>query len=209
MLARGFKTYAESLALETRSELGLTAFERLDPQRLAGHLEVPVWPLSNSPRKGEFEAAHLGTLCDEDGSVALSAVTVFDGTRRLIVHNDSHSPGRKPATSVTSCPTRFCCTRLFRPWMSLAAGSGISRSKMRPHTFPEPSSFQARLLAEQGSLNWTRKLWRADMAQVSSWRAGVSTLRVGEQRDRRQELYSYSRSWPARVADHLPDPGQA
>lgn len=89
-LRRGFKTEANSLASEIRRELGLGALNRLDPHELAAHLEIPVVTLS--ALQGDAPAvAHL--LNVEPNS--FSAVTIFDGSRRLIVHNDSHSIGRQ------------------------------------------------------------------------------------------------------------------
>ncbi|MFJ4832337.1 ImmA/IrrE family metallo-endopeptidase [Streptomyces sp. NPDC088747] len=86
---RGFKTEANSLALEVRSELGLGALDRLDPFVLADHLAIPVIPLSS------MAGASLGAnhLLNEEPD-AFSAVTVFAGSKRTIVHNDGHSNGR-------------------------------------------------------------------------------------------------------------------
>lgn len=94
MLAKGFKSQAESLAEEVRAELGLRVFDRLDPLRLAAHLEIPVWPLSALTAQTDMRAEDVSVLVDRDAS-PLSAVTVFDGSRRVIVHNDSHTPGRQ------------------------------------------------------------------------------------------------------------------
>lgn len=86
----GFKTEAYNLATEVRSELGLGTLERLDPRELAVHLGIPIWTLS------EFVEAEplIGPLLTSE-SAAFSAVTVFCGTRRTIVHNDGHSDGRQ------------------------------------------------------------------------------------------------------------------
>ncbi|QFQ98084.1 ImmA/IrrE family metallo-endopeptidase [Streptomyces phaeolivaceus] len=86
---RGFKTEANSLALEVRSELRLGALDRLDPFVLADFLEIPVVPLSGMAPTSQG-AEHL---LDRDPD-AFSAVTVFAGSKRTIVHNDGHSNGR-------------------------------------------------------------------------------------------------------------------
>ena len=86
---RGFKTEANSLALEVRAELRLQALDRLDPLALARHLEIPVVSLSDYARISEA-AEYLLNVEPE----ALSAVTVFAGTERTIVHNDGHADGR-------------------------------------------------------------------------------------------------------------------
>jgi Zn-dependent peptidase ImmA (M78 family) len=87
---RGFKTEANSTALEVRGELGLGPLDRLDPRGLAEWLEIPIWTLSemctNHPN-----IRHLVTQEPE----AFSAVTVFRGRERRIVHNDGHAPVRQ------------------------------------------------------------------------------------------------------------------
>lgn len=89
-LRRGFKSEASDLAEEVRGELGLSRFDRLDPFALARHLAVPVIPLS------DLTATCSGAqyfLAVEPGT--LSAVTVFEGVRRIVVHNNTHSPARQ------------------------------------------------------------------------------------------------------------------
>lgn len=88
---RGFKTEANEIARETRRELRLRDADPLDPWKLAAHLEIPVVPLS-SFRTDAPRAARLFRSVDRD---AFSAVTVFAGTKRMIVYNDSHSRGRQ------------------------------------------------------------------------------------------------------------------
>ena len=89
-LRRGFKREAAELADEVRGELGLATFDRLDPKQLAQHLEIPILPLT------EFAVtrrdAHYFLSVEPR---AFSAVTVFDGHRRIIVHNDVHSEQRQ------------------------------------------------------------------------------------------------------------------
>jgi Zn-dependent peptidase ImmA (M78 family) len=87
---RGFKSEAESLAHEIRAELALGPLDPLDPRALAEHLEIPVIPLS------DIESTDPGVrplLENEQG--AFSAITVFRGNRRVIVHNDAHHPTRQ------------------------------------------------------------------------------------------------------------------
>ncbi len=87
----GFKTEANEIARQVRSELGLTSTSPLDPRRLANHLEVPVWGF-----------AAISEQCPEairyfsgPGASEFSAVTVFHGPTRVIVHNDTHVSGRQ------------------------------------------------------------------------------------------------------------------
>lgn len=86
---RGFKTEANQLSHATRSELGLGALDRLDPFTLTEHLAIPVVALSEllTPQGGARHLLHV----EPD---AFSAVTVFDGLKRTIVHNDAHTDGR-------------------------------------------------------------------------------------------------------------------
>lgn len=86
----GFKTEATGIAAEVRGELKLGTLDRLDPRVLAAHLDIPIWSLS------EFAAAEplIAPLLTSQIS-AFSAVTVFCGTRRTIVHNDGHTDGRQ------------------------------------------------------------------------------------------------------------------
>lgn len=88
---RGFKTEANTLADETRAELGLGVLDALDPRALAAHLLIPIWSLSDLCADHEA-IEHLLTQEPEQ----FSAITVFrDVTKRTIVHNDAHTLGRQ------------------------------------------------------------------------------------------------------------------
>jgi Zn-dependent peptidase ImmA (M78 family) len=87
---RGFKTEAHGIAEEIRAELGLHPLDALDPRRLAELLEVPIVGLSEMVR----DAPVIAYLLHTERSV-FSAVTVFRGPRRLIVHNDGHAMTRQ------------------------------------------------------------------------------------------------------------------
>jgi hypothetical protein len=90
MLRRGFKSKANAIALEVRGELGLKPYAPLNPFTLAEHLAIPVWPLALLE---EITAAIEHFKHNEPE--AFSAITVFDGWKRTIVHNDTHSPVRQ------------------------------------------------------------------------------------------------------------------
>ena len=81
----GFKTEANDIAREIRKELGLGPLAPLDPRVLAECLDIPVLGLS------EFVAVapSVAYLRDVEPE-AFSAVTVFSGRHRTIVHNDTH-----------------------------------------------------------------------------------------------------------------------
>lgn len=87
---RGFKTWAKQIAEDTRRELGLGPLDCLDPRKLADWLAIPVMDLSSLLES----APSVDHLLTKESS-AFSAVTVFDGPRRAIVHNDGHAPVRQ------------------------------------------------------------------------------------------------------------------
>lgn len=91
----GSRAEAEQIALDTRAELGLGPFARLDPARLLAHLEIPTITLTQLGKRSAdpavLNAIHHLQVVD---TAALSAATVFLGRRRIIIHNDSHPTER-------------------------------------------------------------------------------------------------------------------
>jgi Zn-dependent peptidase ImmA (M78 family) len=88
---RGFPAECERHALEVRADLGIEAEERLDPQALADHLAIPIHSM------GDLEAHcpdSVSQLRDRDRG-CFSALTLFSGTKRLIIYNPAHAPGRQ------------------------------------------------------------------------------------------------------------------
>lgn len=75
---------------EVRREIGISLYDPLDPYALAASLEIPIIGLS------EFleDAPAVGHLLHVEPDV-FSAVTVFAGSRRTIVHNDEHARVRQ------------------------------------------------------------------------------------------------------------------
>lgn len=90
VLRRGFKAEASALAREVRVELELDPLDRLVPSELAAHLDIPVVALSDL--FASLPSARHFLSVDRN---AFSALTVFDGHRRMILHNDSHSQARQ------------------------------------------------------------------------------------------------------------------
>lgn len=88
---RGFKTEANDIAREVRLELGLTPMDPLDPWMLSHHLEIPIRTLSSMQDYASFGVHHFSSV---DIS-AFSAVTIFNGRERHILHNDFHNLGRQ------------------------------------------------------------------------------------------------------------------
>lgn len=96
-LRRGFKTEANWYSREFRRELGLAPQSPLCAWRLAGHLDIPITPLS------EYLNAipdHVRYLSSPAGQADFSAITICYSQRRLIIHNDAHSQKRQAANIV-------------------------------------------------------------------------------------------------------------
>lgn len=85
------KKHVSELANDTRREFGLNDFAVLDPLALAASLDIPVIPLSALKGISGGGAEYLLVV----ETSALSAVTVFHGTRRRIVYNDANTPARQ------------------------------------------------------------------------------------------------------------------
>ena len=91
---RGFKAFANRIALEVRDELGLTPHAPLCPWQLAEHLGIPVTTLAELAKVDSTIAQQAEHLAARVNNV-FSAITIFDGTRRAIVHNHGHTPTRQ------------------------------------------------------------------------------------------------------------------
>jgi hypothetical protein len=90
---RGFKTEAERIALDVRAELGWSATDALDVLAVAERWGIPVVPMS--ALAGECAADGFDRTFRTSEQDSFSAVTIFAGAARLIVHNDSHHPHRQ------------------------------------------------------------------------------------------------------------------
>ena len=90
MVARGFKAQANRIVTDVRNEIGLSPFDPLDPHKLALHLDIPIIGLSELLN----EAPAIDHLLYTESAV-FSAITVFCGSRRTIVHNDAHVLSRQ------------------------------------------------------------------------------------------------------------------
>lgn len=93
-LRRGFKSEANSYSRDLRAELQVQPHEKLCPWRLATHLEIPVFKISELNIDIPEAVAYFRT---GPGRRLLSAATLFDGMKRFIVHNDAHDPKRQSA----------------------------------------------------------------------------------------------------------------
>ena len=90
-MRRGFKAEAKAIAREVRDEMSLAPTSCLDPWRLAEHLCIPVIPMSS------FIAAEPDAVrfYQNEGEAMFSGATVFRESRRTVVFNDAHAPGRQ------------------------------------------------------------------------------------------------------------------
>jgi hypothetical protein len=91
VLERGFKTWAEQLALSIRRELDLVPHAPLPPLCLAEHLGVRVWTPRDVPGLPQTVLDQL-LQHDPDG---WSAVTCSVDDAALIIYNPRHSPARQ------------------------------------------------------------------------------------------------------------------
>lgn len=89
---RGFKKETNELARDFRKELDLLAHDALCPWRLAEHLDIPLFKLSQFPSNGDL--AYLHTL---RGKKEFSAVVCFEGISAFIIYNDAHALTRQAA----------------------------------------------------------------------------------------------------------------
>jgi Zn-dependent peptidase ImmA (M78 family) len=93
-LRRGFKSEANWLARNVRDDLGIAAHLPICPWRLAELLGFPVIALSEF---AESEPDAVLYLRSQQGQRDFSAITLFKGTSRLIIHNDGHRLTRQTA----------------------------------------------------------------------------------------------------------------
>lgn len=92
VLRRGFKKETNEYAKEFREELNKKPHEALCPWELAELLSIPVHKLSLLD--ADVDAIDYLTSVNQD---VFSAVSVFRGHSRIIIHNDSHHPYRQAA----------------------------------------------------------------------------------------------------------------
>jgi Zn-dependent peptidase ImmA (M78 family) len=91
---RGFKSEANWLARNVREDLGIAAHLPVCPWQLASHLGFPVRALSDFEKSEPVAVTYLRSL---KGQQDFSAITIFDGTLRMIIHNDAHQKKRQAA----------------------------------------------------------------------------------------------------------------
>jgi Zn-dependent peptidase ImmA (M78 family) len=91
LLQRGFKTWAENVAVNIRRDLELSPHAPLSAHELAKHLDVLLWTPHDVPNiPGDVVVQLLDH--DPDG---WSAVTCLANDRALVIYNPNHSPARQ------------------------------------------------------------------------------------------------------------------
>lgn len=148
-LRRGFKTDAERISLELRGELGLTAHDRLDCLFLAAHLEVPIMKLGDLVSCG---AATKSVTILAARSARFSALTVAEGSRKLIVYNQRHPPGRQ----ANSLAHELSHIILDHPQVP-ALGAGGCRYWNSQHEEEADWLAGALLVPREGAVRWLYK----------------------------------------------------
>lgn len=92
---RGFKTWAENIAVSVRSRLGLEATAPLCHKALAKNVGVEIWELSEIGELPKFSLDYLGSKEGDDWS----ALTVT-AQKTVIVLNPSHSANRHSSSGM-------------------------------------------------------------------------------------------------------------
>ena len=181
-LRRGFKSQAAELAREVRSELGLRELDCLDPRDLARHVEIPVMSLSDLADAADGARYFLTEEPD-----ALSALTVFDGPRRMIVHNDSHSEARQNSNIVHELAHGLLH---HEPTFALDGSTGCRNWDDRIEaeanwlTGELLVTRRAALAVARGNLPWHRALQRLRVsAKMLDWRVNVTGARTQVERE--------------------------
>lgn len=103
-MRRGFKTWAENLALEKRRELGLGLTAALPARMLGNHLEVTIISPDEIPGMPSDFLHHLRNIDPESWSA--TSFTRNDCT--IIIHNTTHSPRRQESNLMHELAHLLC-----------------------------------------------------------------------------------------------------
>lgn len=93
-MRRGFKTQAEILALKHRTNLGLSARDRLDPKAFLASIGIIVWNPNDIPGV-DPKHLHQLTVVDPD---SWSGITIKEGGKTAIILNSTHPNSRQANT---------------------------------------------------------------------------------------------------------------
>jgi hypothetical protein len=93
-MRRGFKSQAEKLSLNLRDDIGLSARDRIDPNKFLESLGIVVWGPADVPGIDPDHVAQL-TVRDPD---SWSGMTVREGGTIAIIVNPTHPSTRQANT---------------------------------------------------------------------------------------------------------------
>ena len=88
---RGFKAQANRIAVGLRKQLGKSKTDSLDPRNVFSLFSIPVVPLTDFQKNCPDSTA---LLLSQSGGFSAILLPVGHG-KRVVIHNDSHSPGRQ------------------------------------------------------------------------------------------------------------------
>lgn len=142
----GFKTEAEGISMSLRVELDLRPIDRLDCVRLCDYLGIPTLPLDQLNKAGA-SVEHIAQL--KAPNSGFSALTVGVGTKRLIVYNPRHPPGRR-ANSLAHEISHIVLEHPFTP----ALGMGGCRKWNEDLEAEADWLAGALLVPREGALEW-------------------------------------------------------
>jgi hypothetical protein len=91
LLERGFKTWAENVAINIRGDMELPAHAPLSAHELAKHLDVVLWTPHDVPN---IPADVVAQLLEHDPDGWSAVTCLANGTARVI-YNPKHSPARQ------------------------------------------------------------------------------------------------------------------
>ena len=169
-LRRGFKTEANKYARELRLELNIPPEGPLSPWRLAQHLLVPVFKLSEFA-KVDSRAAFFLT---QNALWEFSGATFIRGYRRIIVINDGHS--RKRQASDLSHELSHCVLG-HAPAVGLVTSA--SRQYDRVHEDEANYLGPALLISEEAALSIVRRgIARSEASSEYSVTEEVIQMRI-------------------------------
>jgi Zn-dependent peptidase ImmA (M78 family) len=169
-LRRGFKTEANKYAREFRLELKSPPEGPLCPWRLALHLSVPVFKLSEFAKKNPRAAFFLS----ENGLWEFSGATFVLGYRRIIVINDGHSPKRQ-ASDLSHELSHCILAHAPAPHLITSASRQYDKEQEEEANYLGP----ALLISEEAALSIVRRgLSRAEASDIYSVTEDVIQMRV-------------------------------
>ena len=169
-LRRGFKTEANKYAREFRLELKIPPDGPLCPWRLAQHLLVPVFKLSELAKEDTRAAFFLG----QNGLWEFSGATFILRYRRIIVINDGHSPKRQASDPIHELSH---CVLGHAPALDLVTSPSRQYDKVQE----EEANYlgPALLISEEAALSIVRGgLTRAEASALYSVTEDVVQMRI-------------------------------